>query len=489
MADFYVPLATNTLTSIDSLIANAPGAMKVGEAIGNLPDAYWAGQNQAYKQRLQDLFKGGVPRTASGEVDYSKLAAPLIESGGAAEVPSVMPLIRQQMLNDVSRGASLPVQSTSGPPSSATPAQAQQPEQGAATLRQIAQARGLDVDQLARATNLEPDTPLDYGQRQQIGPVLRGAAPPNAEGARIAQTFGDMGAGAAPSGAMAGARPVQTVPVQAGVDDPDRARLQAQFDAAQRRAEFFARQADRKENIEKGAGAADLEQSKQAATLAKGFQDQLLKTDPGNVGFTGATREITKQVDDLGKLADTGIEAKGKIGELNAVQQLGEKVGYGAVPKLQSFLGRYGVDTTGLSDIQAYERAIDFMAPQLRPIGSGRLMQQELTAFKSSLGGLMTTPEGRRISVANLKLINDYSAKVGEIASDTSMTPAQRYNKIYSLDPPKLNLEAPKSAAPAGGGRSGSAVAAPQAGEGQIIINRSTGERRMLRNGQWVPFT
>ena len=473
MADFYVPLATNTLSSIDSLIANAKGTEAVGNAIGNLPDAYWAGQNQAYQRRNQDLFQGGVPRTPNGEVDYSKLAAPLIQAGGAAAVPQVMPLIRQQMLNDIDRGQpsygstgyAPPMQSGTGPPSSAVPS----------TASVVGDNEGVQRGLYER--------PVAAGQR----PPIQGE--PQAQPA----SFGDRFAAAQPqatpsSGAMAGARPVQTVPMQAGVD-PDRARLQAQFNDFRREAQDYARAASRKENIEKGAGLADLEQSKQAAEKAKAVYEQLLKTDPGNVGFTGATREVTKQVDDLGKLADTGIEAKGKIGQLNAVQQLGEKVGYGAVPKLQSLLGRYGVDTTGLSDIQAYERAIDFMAPQLRPIGSGRLMQQELTAFKSSLGGLMTTPEGRRISVANLKLINDYSAKVGEIASDTSMTPAQRYNKIYSLDPPKLNLEAPKSVAPAGGGGRAVAAPTPQAGEGQIIINRSTGERRMLRNGQWVPFT
>jgi hypothetical protein len=138
-------------------------------------------------------------------------------------------------------------------------------------------------------------------------------------------------------------------------------------------------------------------------------------------------------------LAEAGIDAKGKLAQLNEVQRLGEKVGYGAVPKLQSFLGNYGINTTGLSDIQAYERAIDFMAPQLRPVGSGRLMQKELAAFKSSLGGLMTTPEGRRISVENLKLIHEFSTEVGGIAADSSLGQSERLKKIYDLPEPKLS--------------------------------------------------
>ena len=149
-------------------------------------------------------------------------------------------------------------------------------------------------------------------------------------------------------------------------------------------------------------------------------------------------KEQEGQVDALKGLATAGIEAKGRIAQLDAVKQLGEKVGYGAVPKLQSVLGRFGVDTTGLSDIQAYERAVDFMAPQLRPVGSGRLMQQELAAFKSSLGGLMTTQEGRRISIENLQLLNRFNQRIGEIASDTSLSPSQRMQKIYSLPEPGL---------------------------------------------------
>lgn len=156
----------------------------------------------------------------------------------------------------------------------------------------------------------------------------------------------------------------------------------------------------------------------------------------------GAEEEATDTIKNLGELASAGVESRGQIGQLNVIRQLGDKVAYGVVPKIQSFLGRYGIETGGLSDIQAYERAIDYMAPQLRPIGSGRLMQQELTAFKSALGGLMTTPEGRRISVDNLGLIARYKAQIGKIASDTTIPPAQRIAKIYAEPPPHLQTVA-----------------------------------------------
>jgi hypothetical protein len=177
--------------------------------------------------------------------------------------------------------------------------------------------------------------------------------------------------------------------------------------------------------------------------------DERAKQDPQYIAnVEGAKNESTAQVKLLSELADAGVESKGQIGQLNVIKQLGDKVGFGVVPKVQSFLGKYGVDTNGLTDIQAYERAIDYMAPQLRPIGSGRLMQQELAAFKSSLGGLMTTPEGRRISVENLGLIANYKTQIGQIAADTTLSPSERIQKIYSVAPPHLKTEAPTPSQP-----------------------------------------
>jgi hypothetical protein len=162
--------------------------------------------------------------------------------------------------------------------------------------------------------------------------------------------------------------------------------------------------------------------------------------------------EEQKTSDMLDTLTQKGIAAKEQSAKLNAVDTLGQKVGYGVIPKIQSYLGAHGIDTAGLSDIQAYERAIDFLAPQLRPEGSGRLMAAELTSFKNALGGLMTTPAGRKISVQNLKLISDFDQKVGAISSDTSLTPSQRTAKIYALEAPRLQT----SLLPVGAVRTGS---------------------------------
>jgi hypothetical protein len=59
-----------------SLIANSGKTdPKMWEAIGNIPKAYYEGQDQAYKQRMRNVFSdenGGLPRDKDGNVDFQK---------------------------------------------------------------------------------------------------------------------------------------------------------------------------------------------------------------------------------------------------------------------------------------------------------------------------------------------------------------------------------------------------------------------------------
>jgi len=135
---------------------------------------------------------------------------------------------------------------------------------------------------------------------------------------------------------------------------------------------------------------------------------------------------------------EAGLEARGQIGQLNAIAELGEKAPYGGLTRIKQLLAQYGVPTAGLTDIQAYQSAIDFMAPQLRPPGSGRLMANEMAGFKSALGGLLTTPEGRKIAIDNLKLMHQYKIDIGKIARDGSLAPSERMEKIADVPFPRL---------------------------------------------------
>ena len=230
-------------------------------------------------------------------------------------------------------------------------------------------------------------------------------------------------------------------PTAGGYEPPSGAEMKRIYDDAQANlnaAKTFGLQTPQGQAY-RDAGNQGMELYKQ---MRKEREDYAKVTDPKMMEAEVRRKASEKEAEDdasmLKELTDAGITAKGHIGQLDVVGKLGEKVGYGVVPKVQSFLGQHGIETRGLSDIQAYERAIDYMAPQLRPIGSGRLMQQELTAFKASLGGLMTTPEGRKISVENLKLVAEYQRDVGQIASDKRLSVQDRIQKIINFPAPHL---------------------------------------------------
>ncbi|SFK79041.1 hypothetical protein [Methylocapsa palsarum] len=157
--------------------------------------------------------------------------------------------------------------------------------------------------------------------------------------------------------------------------------------------------------------------------------------------------ELGQSVHALANYKDQGVKAAGALGQLGSVEELGKKAGYGVIPSVQKVLGEYGMATPGLTDIQAYNSAIDALAPNPALAGS----------FKNALGGLMTTPQGREIAVKNLELMGQYQAQIGKIAGDTTKPAQHRMTEIQNLPPPRLQLSLPES----GPGASG---AAPPAG-------------------------
>src|SRR5262245_59345103 len=44
--------------------------------------AYWAGLEEAYKQKQRNLFKEGAPTDAAGNVDWNAVGAQALQAGG-----------------------------------------------------------------------------------------------------------------------------------------------------------------------------------------------------------------------------------------------------------------------------------------------------------------------------------------------------------------------------------------------------------------------
>src|SRR5262245_51912669 len=77
--------------------------------VAGLFDSYFCGAEQAQKQALQNLFRGGLPRTPAGDIDYNQVAEQLARVSGAGALGTLTSLrqadIQQQALKGLESGA------------------------------------------------------------------------------------------------------------------------------------------------------------------------------------------------------------------------------------------------------------------------------------------------------------------------------------------------------------------------------------------------
>lgn len=89
MPDFWsVPIATGAITDLNQQIAKGPDY----SWLGNLPNSYWAGQNQRFTQNQRDVFQNGLPRDQNGNIDWSQAADRLARVGGTSQIQNVIGL-------------------------------------------------------------------------------------------------------------------------------------------------------------------------------------------------------------------------------------------------------------------------------------------------------------------------------------------------------------------------------------------------------------
>jgi len=122
----------------------------------------------------------------------------------------------------------------------------------------------------------------------------------------------------------------------------------------------------------------------------------------------------------------------------------------GAGASFKAFLGQYGVETEGLSEIQAARASINRMIPAQRPEGSGVMSDADLELFKQSVPALINQPGGNQIIIDTIRAINQYDIEVSIIAGralDREITPAQARQALRELPNPLANFKPPTASA------------------------------------------
>lgn len=133
MADFYVPIATGNFSDLLPQIAAGPPKVDLS-SISNALENYDKGGQIRQAQDLRNVFQGGLPRDAQGNIDFGKASEMLVKAGGASQVGNLVSLQNAQIGRQVLGQTGVlppPGSSNTGPPSSATAIPGSAPQQPA----------------------------------------------------------------------------------------------------------------------------------------------------------------------------------------------------------------------------------------------------------------------------------------------------------------------------------------------------------------------
>lgn len=207
----------------------------------------------------------------------------------------------------------------------------------------------------------------------------------------------------------------------------------------------------------------------EAAEMAKaGAGGANISVDMGQKGdvkfeekFAGGDAELLNQTFATGLSAQTGLA---KIDQLDALLQASPTGGMAA---LKSYAGEFGINTDGLSELQAAEALISSLVPLQRPAGSGTMSDADLALFKNSLPRLINSPEGNRIIIDTMRAIAKYDAEGARIVQMLRMPDpttgktadrAQVFQMLMDRPNPLAAFRVPQAATTGGGVTGGGGV-------------------------------
>jgi flagellar protein FlgJ len=146
-----------------------------------------------------------------------------------------------------------------------------------------------------------------------------------------------------------------------------------------------------------------------------------------------------KNAETFSALSEEGMRGRGKLAQIDRLEQLMATAPQGGIGALKLAAGEYGIDTDGLSDIQAAQALINELVPQQRQPGSGPMSDADLALFKQSLPRIINQPGGNQTILQTMRGITQYQIQMGEIAdavANREMSPDEARKAIRSLDNP-----------------------------------------------------
>lgn len=161
-----------------------------------------------------------------------------------------------------------------------------------------------------------------------------------------------------------------------------------------------------------------------------------------------------KNAETFSALSEAGVQGRTKMRQIDRLDELLSRSPQGASAMLKQIAGEYGINTEGLSDLQAAQALINELVPQQRQPGSGPMSDADLALYKASLVRLINQPDGNKLIIETMRDITRYQIQMGDIAdlvADREISPAEGRKMIRELSNPLADF-AERAEALTGGG-------------------------------------
>jgi len=155
----------------------------------------------------------------------------------------------------------------------------------------------------------------------------------------------------------------------------------------------------------------------------------------------------------LSDVAGVGATASRSLAQIGRLEALLSNIDSGMGASIKQYAGNFGIQTEGLSDIQAAAALINALVPAQRPPGSGPMSDADLELFKQSLPRIINSPGGNQIIINTMRGLAEYDAEGGRIVQrlrNKDITPAEAFELLNSRADPFAAFKAPTGQAPAG---------------------------------------
>lgn len=436
--------------------------------LGDIPKAYYQGQEEQRKIGLNKAFSEGLPRTASGEIDYSGMADTLARKGGVDEAMKVATLGAQMdvgrqvgsILNPDANSNALPPRRTApvfAPPSRDAQggggAQPQQPQLSSAggdnagtdSIRSVAteQFGGRDVSAMiprfAKALGVDPDSPLTPDQVAKARAFMGRTA----QATQPTQVAPQGPVSQAPGGAV---QPGPQIPAQppvgpAGGDPTLGGLVPPQWiaegkTASQYRDVLGAVTAN--PMAQPGAKAVALERMKaiDAAMAKAGEATPEMKNAqasgvPNPAEYERLTAQNKDEVSRYGKraegIAKAGQEAAIELPQLDIAKTIMNDPSFysgpleGTVLTYKRLLGTLGADPNVANPQEAFRKIVSnsvlSQVKGLAAAGTGRIMLAEIKIMEKAAANPENTPATNRMLVELSSRLHQHALGLSDLAN------------------------------------------------------------------------